>query len=448
MNRHQRRALTRSKDPQDLARIAAHHKNGGRIDKAEAAYREAIARDPHRCEAHNDLGGLLVRAGRFSEATTHFAHAFRINPRDAMTAFNLALGLSAQHRFKEAADVYREAIALDPANADLQSTFAFTLTQLGEYDDAERHYMEALKIDPLHFEARVNLGLALVDQGKVVEAFEHAQILSRAETASGFPHKSFGILLARAGCPDGAKLCFENHLARHPGDRDEIAMLLASVGGAVPARASDGQIAKLYDERANRWDNGATGATGYQGHRLVAGALALLNAQRAGTVVDAGCGTGLVGELLRAETRHLVGVDMSEPMLAQARQKNVYDELHRGDLIAFLNDRPRSCDVIASAATLIHFGDLDAVFRAAARCLREGGHFVFTVFPNDDDPGAIAVAALNGFAQGGCFRHGHDYIAGLAAKHGFTVVLMQREVHEYARKVPIFALVVALRLAG
>ena len=446
MNRNQRRAMAKSKDPQNLARVARLHKQGGRLDKAEQTYREAIALDPRCYEAHNNLGNLLQEAGRIPEATRHFALAFQINPRDAVVALNLAIGLAAQNHFRHAVTVYREAIALNPSYADAQSGLAYTLTQLAEYEEAERHFMEALKIDPLHFEARVNLGLALVDQGKVVEAFEQAQILSRAETATGFPHKSFGILLARAGCPDGARLCFENHLARNPGDRDEIAMLLASVGGELPSRATDQQISQLYTARAHGWDNGATGPTGYQGHRLVAAAMLQLKPLRVDTVIDAGCGTGLVGELLRTESRRLIGVDMSEPMLAQARQKNVYDELHQGDLIAYLNGHPQSCDVVVSAATLIHFGDLDAVFAAAAQCLRPGGLFVFTAFPNDDDPGAVAIGTLNGLAQGGCFRHGTDYIARVAGNHGLGIELMRREAHEYSRNAPIPGLVVALRL--
>lgn len=446
MNRNQRRAMAKSKDPQHLAQVAQLQMQSGRPDKAERKYREAIARDPGCYEAHNNLGNLLHKSGRVVEATRHFALAFQINPKDAKVAFNLAVGLSAQNQFKHAVPVYREAIALDPSYADAQSGLAFTLTQLAEYGAAEQHYAEALKLDPLHFEARVNLALALVDQGRVVEAFDHAQILSRAETATGFPHKSFGILLARAGCPDGAKLCFENHLTRNPDDRDEIAMLLASVGGELPARATDRQISHLYTSRAGGWDNGASGANGYQGHRLVAAALLQLMPHPLDTVVDAGCGTGLVGELLRTKCRHLIGVDMSEPMLAQARQKSVYDELHQGDLVAYLNDHPQSCDVIVSAATLIHFGDLDGVFAAVARCLRRGGLFVFTAFPNDDDPDAVAIGTLNGLAQGGCFRHGADYISRMAARHGLALELLRREAHEYSRNAPIHGLVVALRL--
>jgi predicted TPR repeat methyltransferase len=123
------------------------------------------------------------------------------------------------------------------------------------------------------------------------------------------------------------------------------------------------------------------------------------------------------------------------------------DQAERSHREAIALGRPRSSDVIASAATLIHFGALDGVFAAAASCLRPRGLFVFTVFPNDDDPAAAAVGTLNGAAQNGCFRHGTDYIARTAAACGLQVELVRREVHEYARKSAIPGLVVALRLA-
>lgn len=144
----------------------------------------------------------------------------------------------------------------------------------------------------------------------------------------------------------------------------------------------------------------------------------------------------------------MIGVDLSEPMLAQARQKKIYDELHRADLLDWLGRHNGDCDVIASAATLIHFGDLNAILAAAAKCLRRGGRFVFTLFPNDDDTDAVAVAALNGLGQAGCFRHGSGHVTQAAARNGFDVALMRRAHHEYVNGAPIEGLVVVLRREG
>src|SRR4029078_9307415 len=55
-------------------------------------------------------------------------------------------------------------------------------------------------------------------------------------------------------------------------------------------------------------------------------------------ILDAGCGTGLCGALIAPYARRLVGVDLSERMLAEARNRNVYDELLKGELSAYLAD--------------------------------------------------------------------------------------------------------------
>ncbi|MGJ4941233.1 methyltransferase domain-containing protein [Bradyrhizobium sp. HKCCYLS1011] len=445
MNRNHRRALAKRKDPLSLVCVADAHMRAGRMKRAEEMNREAIALDPQCYEAHNNLGHVLRHTGRTAEAVGHFSLAFQINPNVAVVAYNLAMALSELNRFSEALPFHRRAAALDPSSADAHSTLAFSLGQLAEHAEAEQQYLRALQIDPLHFGARINLGLALVEQGRIAEAYQHAQVLAQADTAPGFPHKTFGILLARVGCQDGARLCFERHLAAHPQDRDEIAMLLAAVGGALPARATDQQIVHLYNSRADGWDKGAAVDNSYRGHQLVAAVVTECNPHSLGTVIDAGCGTGLVGELLRPRAQRLIGIDMSDAMLAQAREKNCYDDLHCGDLLNYMARHPSSCDVIASAATLVHFGELNAVFAAARQCLRPGGVFVFTVFPNDDDEDAVAIGTLNGLAQGGCFRHGAAYVARTAAASGLSVEVLRREVHEYARKVAIPGIVVALR---
>jgi predicted TPR repeat methyltransferase len=359
------------------------------------------------------------------------------------------MALSELNRFSEALPFHRQAAELDPSSADAHSTLAFCLAQTAQYAEAEQRYLQALQVDPLHFAARINLGLTLIEQDRTEQALAHAELLAQADSAPGFPHKNFGILLARLGRADRAKICFERHLAAHPHERDEIAMLLAAVGGDLPLRATNQQIVQLYDSsRADGWDRASSPNNGYRGHRLVAAALAKRAQLPLDTIVDAGCGTGLVGELLRTHTRCLIGIDMSDAMLAHARQKKLYDELHCGDLLNYMVTHPGSCDAIASAATLVHFGELDAIFAAARACLRPGGLFVFTVFPNDDDEDAVAIGTLDGLAQGGCFRHGANYVARTAATCGLNIEMLSREVHEYARNAAIPGVVVALRSAG
>jgi protein O-GlcNAc transferase len=234
MTRAQRNPA-KAKNPKNLAAVAERHHLNGRLDKAEQKYREAIALNPAYVEAHNNLGMILQQRGRITEATEQFVKTFEICPTDARIVFNLARALSAQHQCREAVVLYRQAVALRPHFAEAHFGLGLNLAQLGEHGEAEHSFRKVLQINPHDWQARINLGLALVEQGYVVQALEQAEILARAENEAGFPHKSFGMLLARAGCVDGARACFETHLLQNPADEDEIVMLLATMGGSRPA---------------------------------------------------------------------------------------------------------------------------------------------------------------------------------------------------------------------
>src|SRR5262249_57510853 len=78
-------------------------------------------------------------------------------------------------------------------------------------------------------------------------------------------------------------------------------------------------------------------------------------------VLDAGCGTGLCGALVAPFARRLVGLDLSEGMLAHAKDKNVYHALIKAELTDYLRDHSEAFDLIVAAAALLSFRDLTAV---------------------------------------------------------------------------------------
>jgi demethylmenaquinone methyltransferase/2-methoxy-6-polyprenyl-1,4-benzoquinol methylase len=100
------------------------------------------------------------------------------------------------------------------------------------------------------------------------------------------------------------------------------------------------------------------------------------------TVVDVACGTGLNFSLLEQEigpNGRIVGVDLTDAMLAQARQRietngwrNV--SLVQADAAEF--DFPTKVDAILSTYALSHVPDCGDVIAHGAAALSRGGHWV------------------------------------------------------------------------
>ena len=90
----------------------------------------------------------------------------------------------------------------------------------------------------------------------------------------------------------------------------------------------------LYDEWSQSYEQDLVGNLGYTGHLIAANALAGIAPDKAASIIDIGCGTGLVGqELTTLGYTHIDGIDIAEEMLNVARPKAIYGKLVWGDLM-------------------------------------------------------------------------------------------------------------------
>ncbi|HEX5137229.1 MAG TPA: methyltransferase domain-containing protein [Planctomycetota bacterium] len=102
-----------------------------------------------------------------------------------------------------------------------------------------------------------------------------------------------------------------------------------------------------------------------------------------GLILDLGCGTGLLTELLAGAGSRVRGVDISRGMLQVARRRcrrfGARARFVTGDLLD-LRTSPPAAAAFACADIVNHFTakrDVAAFFRSARRCLAPGGVFVF-----------------------------------------------------------------------
>lgn len=92
--------------------------------------------------------------------------------------------------------------------------------------------------------------------------------------------------------------------------------------------------------------------------------------------LDAACGEGQLGGLLRRQKR-VLGLDVDRGRLRDA-QTHPYRALIQGS-VECLPLASGSLDGIASVETLEHIADPDAALREFARCLRRNGHLLVTI---------------------------------------------------------------------
>ncbi|HZA65475.1 MAG TPA: class I SAM-dependent methyltransferase [Geminicoccaceae bacterium] len=142
---------------------------------------------------------------------------------------------------------------------------------------------------------------------------------------------------------------------------------------------SNAELRAIYDDWAGRYDEDLR-AFGYSYPPPIAGLVARYVKERDAPILDAGAGTGLVGEVLSIlGYTELTGIDLSDGMLAVARAKGVYAELRNqvlGERLDFPDDRFAA---VVSAGVLTTGHAPPSCFDELIRITRAGGHLIFTL---------------------------------------------------------------------
>jgi predicted TPR repeat methyltransferase len=380
----------------------------GASDEAVALISRALALAPSP-DAHNNLGNVLLQTGRAAEAVAAYRRVVELRPDDAAAHHNLGIALQGIDQPVEAAIALERAITLEPRQALFHYSSAMLWLRRGRPDMALPLVQVALALDSNFSQAH----LARIRAIRMV-----------------------------GNEPAAALRAITDWLAREP-DNPVAQHFRAVYSGDVPPppRASDAFVRNLFDKYAASFD-AHLGRLGYRAPQLLQAAVAQAVGEpmAALDVLDAGCGTGLCGPLLRPFARRLVGVDLAEAMLAKARERDIYDELSAGELTAFIAARPRSYDVIVSADTLVYFGDLGAVAHAAAAALRDGGVLAFSVE-------RCAEAGNLGYRleDHGRFSHHPDYVRRVLTDAGLAVSRIDAATPRNEGGVPVAGLVVVAR---
>jgi SAM-dependent methyltransferase len=134
--------------------------------------------------------------------------------------------------------------------------------------------------------------------------------------------------------------------------------------------AEASEVAERYDAWADSYDTDLD-SWSYQAPATAAGTLLDLD-PRPGSVLDVGCGTGLVGKALRSlgYDGRLVGLDISSVSLRLALESGAYDEVREADLTRPLPVDDDTADAVVCVGVMTYLADTEAVWREFARAAR------------------------------------------------------------------------------
>ncbi|QEG01742.1 Magnesium-protoporphyrin O-methyltransferase [Stieleria maiorica] len=368
------------------------------VEMLELAQQSSQA-EPNAAQAlaiRNDLSKAYFAAKRHDQAIEVLTTLRQQHPDEIAIARNLVLVLEESEQCEVALRHCRAAVERWPGDVQLAVQLADLLMATESWRSAADALSRVLTLDPGHARARRKLVTAyrrLDDQDAVTQTLR--------EWLDQEP---------------------DNSIARHLLAAQES---LAAGAAAAPARAPDDYVRDVFDQFAETFDD-QLNSLGYAAPQWVRTLLARLDVAADGRhcVLDAGCGTGLMGQPLRPYASELVGVDLSPKMLSRARDRG-YDSLVCSELGAFLIDHPEQFDLIVSMDTLIYFGELSAVFRAAHRALR--GDRAALVFSLEKWEVTDPTTGYQ-FNASGRYAHHAGYVRETLERCGFSEIRMSESV--------------------
>ena len=313
-----------------------------------------------------DRASALARSGEAESAAALYRDILTSQPKHLAAARALAEIVEAGRASGDPRAVRKTATDIETA-----STYSVGRTALvhGRFDVAIRCYTKILDMDPDYDDAIWGLAEAHYGNRDLKEALKW----------------------------------YRTYSEKHPEDPEARHMAAALGDGPKPARASDAYVRETFDHFAADFDRQLLDDLDYRAPALIHTLFREVSPGSATGlhILDAGCGTGLSG------------IDFE--MLKLAKARGLYDDLHEGELAAYMRANPGRFDLIVAADVFCYIGDLSESLEAAFVTLKTGGLMVFSV----------EAQSRRGYSLTGSGRYAHKpaYIRKAARSAGFREII-------------------------
>jgi tetratricopeptide (TPR) repeat protein len=133
----------------------------------------ALKMNPTNFTANNNLGSVLLTAGRYREAIPYFTLAMQFNPNFKYAYLNIARCYNQLQQYDSAVINFRKLMEFEPQNLDVYSEIGMAFFMMTKYDSAEYFYKAILKQKPDDANTINNIGAVMLNTKRYGEAVEY-----------------------------------------------------------------------------------------------------------------------------------------------------------------------------------------------------------------------------------------------------------------------------------
>ncbi len=389
--------------------------------KSKKITQQILQKNPQNETMLINMGNILFIEKKYDEALVYYQQAETIKPELLSVKINIANVFLEQGKYADAIIYAKDVLQKDDTNFTALNIIGSALLGEEKYQDAIPYLEHALSINTQDAWIYNYLSQCYQHEQKFSQALEHGWQAIEKSFGDENQHINFGYMLYEIGLEKNTseiKTYVSKWLEKYGENKIVEHMGKSLLSGGDVKRASAEYVKNIFDIFASDFEKVLQDLE-YKTPELIGKFLEEIYQKEKSKlkILDAGCGTGLCGKYLHPYARFwsLDGVDLSEKMLAKAKEKNFYHHLFCEDLISFCQKQNHKYDLIVSADVFTYFGDLDSLFLALSQALKKQGRLIFSITANQENDAPYLLH------PSGRFKHGLSYVEGLLKKVGFAV---------------------------
>lgn len=139
-----------SANPSAMYKLGRYYQGQQRDDLAIESYKKAITADHSYVEAHNGLGVIYARKGKYQAAAEAFKTALNYAPGAAHLYSNMGYAYYLQGQYTEAVSALKQATILDPSNHKALNNLGLAYAKAGSKGESFQAFTQAANVESAH----------------------------------------------------------------------------------------------------------------------------------------------------------------------------------------------------------------------------------------------------------------------------------------------------------